>query len=77
MHYIMVEDFLEEWYDRSAEDCDLFENISQVNKYTRSCTECRYFESGCGVEDRKGPNIIRLLQTVYRHDGLIWDHGQP
>ena len=66
-------EFLEEWYDRSAENCDLFLNISQVDRYSVTCTVCRHFDSGgCSSPDVKGPSIIELLKASYQHDGLAW-----
>lgn len=68
-HYPQVAEFLEEWYDRSAENCDLFVNISEVDKYSVTCTVCHHFESGgCGSTDLKGPSITKLLQIAYKHD---------
>ena len=68
-HRPQLEEFLEDWYDRSAETCDLFQNISEVDKYSLTCTVCRRFdEGGCGSPDLKGPSIIRLLKVAYQHD---------
>ena len=70
-HYPQIAEMLEELYDRSAENCDLFINISEVNKYSVTCTVCRNFDSaGCGPADLKGPNIINLLQNACKHDSL-------
>ena len=70
-HYPEVTEVLEEWYDRSAENCDLFVNISQIDKYSVTCTVCRHFDSaGCVSADLKGPGIIKLLQRAYKHDSL-------
>jgi hypothetical protein len=70
-HYPQIAEMLEELYDRSAENCDLFVNISEVNKYSVTCTVCRNFDgTGCGSADFKGPNIINLLQTACKHDSL-------
>ena len=70
-HYPEVAEVLEEWYDRSAENCDLFVNISQIDKYSVTCTVCRHFDSsGCVSTDLKGPGIIELLQRAYKHDSL-------
>jgi hypothetical protein len=66
-----LEEFLEEWYDRSAESCNLFENISEVNKYSVTCTVCRHFEEKCCSPDAKGPSILSLLKASYRHDGMV------
>lgn len=72
-HIPGVVEFLEEWYDRTAESCDLFVNISEVDKYSVTCTVCRYFDSGgCASPETKGPSIIDLLKTSYQHDGLAW-----
>lgn len=71
-HRVGMEEFLEEWYDRSAESCDLFDNISEVDKYTVSCTVCRHFEEDYCASDSKGPNILGLLKASYIHDGLAW-----
>jgi len=68
-HYPQIAELLEDWYDRSAENCDLFVNISEVDKYSVTCTVCSRFESqGCGSGDLKGPNITKLLQIAYKHD---------
>jgi len=68
-----VVEFLEEWYDRSAENCDIFVNISEVDKYSITCTVCRYFDSsGCVSPDLKGPSILDMLKASYQHDGLAW-----
>jgi len=70
-HFPQTAEVLEEWYDRSAENCDLFVNISEVNKYSVTCTVCRYFDSeSCGSTDLKGPSIIKLLQNACKHDSL-------
>jgi hypothetical protein len=71
-HRVGMEEFLEEWYDRSAESCDLFDNISEVDKYTVTCTVCRHFEEADCASDSKGPNILDLLKASYIHDGLAW-----
>ena len=68
-HFPQLAEFLEDWYDRSAERCDLFVNISEIDKYSVTCTVCRHFESqGCGSDDLKGPSIIKLLEIAYKHD---------
>lgn len=70
-HFPQTTEVLEEWFDRSAENCDLFVNISEVNKYSVTCTVCRHFDSdGCGSADLKGPSILQLLQNSYKHDSL-------
>lgn len=72
-HKPQLAEFLEEWYDRSAESCNLFENISEVDKYSLTCTVCRHFESGgCGSTELKGPGILAMLKVAYKHDGLAW-----
>jgi hypothetical protein len=63
-HRVGVEEFLEEWYDRSAESCNLFDNISVT------CTVCRHFEKECCSPDAKGPTILSLLKASYMHDSL-------
>jgi hypothetical protein len=70
-HFPQTVEVLEEWYDRSAENCDLFVNISEVNKYSVTCTVCRHFDSsGCDSTDLKGPSILKLLRNTYKHDSL-------
>ncbi len=70
-HFPQTAEILEELFDRSAENCDLFVNISEVNKYSVTCTVCRHFDSsGCGSTDLKGSGIIKLLQNSYKHDSL-------
>ena len=71
-HKPVLEEFLEDWYDRSAETCNLFENISEVDKYCVTCTVCRHFEGRCVESDLKGPSILSLLKASYKHDGLVW-----
>jgi len=68
-HFPTIPEFLEDWYERSAEKCDLFLNISELDKYNITCTVCRNFESGnCGTSEPKGPSITKLLQLTYQHD---------
>jgi hypothetical protein len=70
-HFPQTSEVLEEWYDRSAENCDLFVNISEVNKYSVTCTVCGHFDSsGCDSTDLKGPSILKLLQNTYKHDSF-------
>ena len=69
-HDIGLQEFIEEYYDRSAEECEFFVNISQINKYVFSCTECRYFAAGCEAEGLKGPKIVSLLKAAYKHDSM-------
>lgn len=71
-HRFGLEEFLEEWYERSAETCDIFENISEVDKYSLTCTVCRQFEKECCSPDFKGPSIISLLKATYKHDEMPW-----
>jgi len=68
-HWPLLEEFLEEWYDRSAETCDMFVNISEVDKYCVTCTVCRHFDA-CGATDLKGPSMLALLKITYKHDSL-------
>ena len=58
-HFPETYEILEEWFDRSAEKCDLFVNVSQVNKYSVTCTVCERFDSDCNSTE--GPSIIKLL----------------
>ena len=68
-HFPQAAEFLEDWYDRSAENCDVFVNISEVDKYSVTCTVCRNFESGgCDSTDLRGPTIAKLLEIAYKHD---------
>jgi hypothetical protein len=68
-HYPQIAEILEEWFDRSAETCDLFVNISEVNKYSVTCTVCHHFDTGgCVSTDIKGPSILKLLDAAKVHD---------
>jgi hypothetical protein len=68
-HYPQIAEILEEWFDRSAEDCDLFVNISEVDKYSVTCTVCSRFDTGdCVSTDLKGPSILKLLDAAKVHD---------
>ena len=68
-HFPQMSEILEEWFDRSAENCDLFVNISEANKYSVTCTVCNRFEGGdCASTDIKGPSIIKLLDAARIHD---------
>lgn len=68
-HFPTIPEFLEDWYERSADECDLFLNISELDKYSITCTVCSNFESGnCGTTDPRGPSITKLLQLTYKHD---------
>ena len=70
-HFPQTAEVLEEWFDRSAENCDLFVNISEANKYSVTCTVCRHFDSGgCDSTEFKGPSILKLLQDAYKHDSF-------
>lgn len=71
-HRVGLEEFLEEWYDRSAENCNLFENISEVDKYSVTCTVCRHFEEELCSPSSWGPSILSLLKASYKHDGMAW-----
>ena len=71
-HRVGLEEFLEEWYDQSAENCNLFENISEVDKYSITCTVCSHFDEECCSPGSKGPSILSLLKASYSHDGLAW-----
>ncbi len=71
-HRVGLEEFLEEWYERSAETCDIFDNISEVDKYSLTCTVCRYFEKECCYVEGKGPSMVKLLKATYQHDGAPW-----
>ena|GEM_PF-1269447 len=71
-HRVGLEEFLEEWYDQSAETCDIFDNISEVDKYSLTCTVCRYFEKECCYVEGKGPSIVKLLKATYQHDDAPW-----
>ena len=65
-HFPQMSEILEEWFDRSAENCDRFVNASDINKFSVTCTVCSSFESGCTSAD--GPSIIRLLDASRAHD---------
>ncbi len=70
-HYPEIAEVLEEWYDRSADKCDLFINVSKVNEYSITCTVCRHFDTtGCGSTDLQGPSILKLLDAAIKHDSL-------
>ncbi|MGB2798715.1 MAG: hypothetical protein WBC82_02555 [Dehalococcoidia bacterium] len=71
-HRVGLEEFLEEWYERSAETCDVFDNISEVDKYCVVCTVCRHFEKECCSPDQKGPSILSLIKATYKHDSIPW-----
>ncbi len=65
-HYPQISEILEEWFDRSAENCHLFVNMSELNRYSVSCTVCSRFEVGC--ISTEGPSIIKLLDAAKIHD---------
>ncbi len=69
-HNIIIQEFLEEWYDRCAEQCHLFDNITELNKYVVSCTECRHFTGGCQAGETKGPHLLDMLKHAHEYDGL-------
>ena len=71
-HRVGLEEFLEEWYERSAETCDIFDNISEVDKYSLTCTVCRHFEHPCCSPD-KGPSMVALLKASFEHDAAAWE----
>jgi len=61
-HYPPIAEIIEELYDRSAESCNLFVNISEADEYSVTCTVYRHFDGiGCGSSDVRVPTIIRLL----------------
>ena len=65
-HFPQTSEILEEWFDRSAENCDQFINISEIDKYIVTCTVCGSFKAGCTSPE--GPSIIRLLESAIAHD---------
>ena len=65
-HFPQMSEILEEWFDRSAQNGDLFVNISEVDKYVVTCTVCNRFEAGC--TSTEGPSIIKLLDAARVHD---------
>jgi len=65
-HFPQTSDLLEDWFDRSAENCDRFINISEIDKYSITCTVCSSFEAGCSSPE--GPSIVRLLEATRVHD---------
>jgi hypothetical protein len=71
-HRVGLEEFLEEWFERSAETCDIFDNISEVDKYSLTCTVCRHFEHPCCAPD-KGPSMVALLKASFEHDAAAWE----
>lgn len=75
-HRVVLEEFLEDWYDRSAVECNLFENISEVDKYSITCTVCRHFKEECCSTDSRGPSILKLLKACYHHDEQLGNNDQ-
>jgi hypothetical protein len=70
LHFPEIVELLEDWYDRAAESCDKFVNISQVDKYSVTCTVCRHFDtSGC-CSSSPAVELITLLQKAREHDML-------
>lgn len=70
-HSPELSDLLEDLYDRVAESCDRFVNISEVDKYSITCTVCRNFDAGgCISPGAAAVDIIALLQGARRHDSL-------
>ena len=72
-HGPIMSDLLEDLYDRTAEECALFDNVSEVNKYSISCTECLHFSAGCVAPEDQVPGIASMLRIAYEHDGQAWD----
>jgi len=72
----VLEEFLEDWYDRSAEECNLFENISEVDRYSITCTVCCHFKEKCCSTDSRGPSILKLLKACYHHDEQLGNNDQ-
>jgi len=71
-HWPMLSDLLDDYWERSAEACDRFENVSEVDKYSVACTVCSYFEEECCSPNFVGPSVVKLLKASYKHDGLTW-----
>jgi hypothetical protein len=70
-HFPEISEVLEELFDRLAENCDLFVNVNEINKYSVTCTLCQRFDTGdCTSTDLKGPSIIKLLDVARVHDSL-------
>ncbi len=70
LHFPEVTELLEDWYDRAAENCDRFVNISEVDKYSVTCTVCRHFDAGGCISSEAAPDIIALLHRARQHDSL-------
>jgi len=66
-HFPQTSEILEYWFERSAEKCDRFVNIIDIDKFSVTCTVCSSFEVGCSSPE--GPSIIKLLETARVHDG--------
>jgi hypothetical protein len=63
----MLPDLLDDYWERAAENCALFVNISEVDKYCITCTICRHFESD-GCMNLEAPSLLNLLKSSYEHD---------
>lgn len=71
LHFPELSELLEDWYDRAAENCDRFVNISEVDKYSITCTVCRHFDAGgCISSGAAAVDIIALLDRARQHDSL-------
>ena len=71
-HGPILADLLDDYWERTAETCNRFENISKVDKYSIICTVCLHFEEKCCSPDFVGPSMVKLLKASYKHDGLTW-----
>jgi len=71
-HGPMLADLLDDYWERTAETCNRFTNISEVDKYSVTCTVCNYFDQECCSPDFVGPSMVKLLKSSYKHDGLTW-----
>ncbi len=71
LHFPELAELLDDWYDRAAENCDQFLNISEVDRYSVTCTVCRHFDaSGCISAGTTTADIIALLNRARQHDSL-------
>lgn len=71
LHFPELTELLEDWYDRTAENCDRFVNISEVDKYSITCTVCRHFDAGGCFSTGAAPvDIVALLHRARQHDTL-------
>jgi len=70
LHFPEITELLEDWYDRTAENCDQFVNVSEVDKYSVTCTVCRHFDAGGCISPEAAPDIIALLHSARQHDSL-------